>query len=151
MDNLVLIRVVRHLRRSLERTALADLREESSHRFRLLFTGETGQRTVLISLRPELPWIGRPVGGWPSSRGAGARFAGACRRALKGSVLTTLEKSDADRVVFLRFAGGESLVAELATPEIEGMSLLVHETEESNSQNPGSVGFKSHPALVFPN
>lgn len=115
MDNLVLIRVVRHLRRSLERAALADLREESSHRFRLLWTGETGQRTVLISLRPELPWIGRPVGSWPSSQGAGVRFAAVCRRALKGSVLTTLEKSDADRVVFLRFAGGESLVAELAT------------------------------------
>lgn len=126
MDNLVLIRVTAALDERLARSVLRDLREESLHRFRLIFEGRDRTRSVLVSLRPELPWIGRPVGRWEGPSPRPSSFAGACRKQLRGAVLERVEKLSDDRVVRLRFAEGRALVAELAT---HGANLVLLDRE----------------------
>ena len=62
MDNLVLIRVAAALQAGLDGAVLRDLQEESRQRFRLIFDREAGPATLIVSLRPEQPWAGRPAG-----------------------------------------------------------------------------------------
>jgi len=115
MDNLVLLRVAAVLSRVLERGVLEDVGAEGLHRFRLGFATERGRATLVVSLRPELPWIGRPSrprsGAWRREE----PFAAQCRRTLAGAILRAVEKLGPDRAIVLRFGDGHALVAELAT------------------------------------
>lgn len=115
MDNLILIRVAQALDRELSGSALREVREESTHRLRIFFAGPERVRSVLLSLRPELPWIGRPAGRWEGLRRRTAKLAAALNRALEGTRLDGVEKPTVDRWVRFRFADGQALVAELAT------------------------------------
>jgi predicted ribosome quality control (RQC) complex YloA/Tae2 family protein len=115
VDNLVLIRVAAALDRELRQVVLREAREEGRHRFRLLFAGERRVHSVLVSLRPELPWIGRPCRRWSGPRGRQGKFAAAINRALQGTRLAAVDKPTPDRWVSLRFVDGQSLIAELAT------------------------------------
>jgi len=116
MDNLVLIRVAAALDDDLRATVLEEVRGDGLHRYRLGFRKGDRRRTVVVSLRPELPWIGSPA---VRRKGKAARrgdaFAGSCQRALAGSVVDSVEKPSSDRVVVIRFTDGHALVAELAT------------------------------------
>jgi predicted ribosome quality control (RQC) complex YloA/Tae2 family protein len=115
LDNLVLIRVAAALRASLARSVLRDVKEEGHDRSRLIFEVPEGTRSVVISLRPELPWIGRPAGR-PVTGGRHSSPVGTlARKLLRGAVLETVSKPSCDRVVRLEFADGHTLVAELAT------------------------------------
>jgi predicted ribosome quality control (RQC) complex YloA/Tae2 family protein len=115
LDNLVLIRVAAALRDSLARAVLRDVKEESRHRSRWIFDLPQGTRSVLISMRPELPWIGRPAGrplaGVTHSNAVGAQ----ARKMLRGAVLARVSKPTADRIVRLEFADGHAVIVELAT------------------------------------
>jgi predicted ribosome quality control (RQC) complex YloA/Tae2 family protein len=116
MDNLVLIRVAAALDDELRATVLEDVRKDGLHRYRLAFRKADRRRSVLVSLRPELPWIGSPA---VRRKGKAARrgdaFEATCRRALAGTVVESVGKPSSDRVVVIRFADGHALVAELAT------------------------------------
>jgi predicted ribosome quality control (RQC) complex YloA/Tae2 family protein len=116
MDNLVLIRVAAALDGDLRATVLDEVRSDGLHRYRLAFHEGDRRRTVVVSLRPELPWIGRPAvrRRRKSARRADA-FAATTRRALAGTVVESVDKPSSDRVVVIRFADGHALVAELAT------------------------------------
>jgi predicted ribosome quality control (RQC) complex YloA/Tae2 family protein len=115
MDNLVLIRVAATLDRQLRHSALMEARAESRHRFKLLFDSDQGIASVVVSLRPEKPWIGRPAGRWEGPKGGRTPFARTLARSLKGALVASVEKAAADRVLTIGFAGGRALVAELAT------------------------------------
>jgi predicted ribosome quality control (RQC) complex YloA/Tae2 family protein len=115
MDNLVLNRVVPALDSALRGTALQELRGEGLHRYRLAFRTEERWGSVVISLRPEMPWLGRPAGRARSAGRGGDRFAAAAREQLRGRRLERIEKPSWDRVVVFRFSGGGGLAVELAT------------------------------------
>lgn len=122
MNNLVLVRVVAALNSAFAGAVLRDVRQDDSHRFRLVFDlGERGG-SLLVSLRPEMPWIGRPAGPWPRTSRNKQAFAALCSRTLSGTLLTTVTKAGSDRVVHLEFSDGHALVAELAT---HGANLLL--------------------------
>jgi predicted ribosome quality control (RQC) complex YloA/Tae2 family protein len=139
MDNLVLTLVTRDLHRALRGAILRHLLQEGQHRFRLrLERGERGL-AVLISLRPEMPWIGRPTGRWEGVRKPPGPFAARAARTLRGEIVAGVEKPTPDRVVFLRFAQGDTLVAELAT---HGANLVLLDRDGrvvSAARNPRSA------------
>lgn len=128
MDNLVLIRVAAALDGQLAGAVFGDCREESAHRYRMLFRRDDRTVSVLVSLKPELPWIGRPQGRWPAERRSAGPFAGRCRRSLTGAVVRHLRKDAADRRVRLAFADGRSLCIELAT---HGANLILLDPRET--------------------
>jgi len=113
VDHLVLIRVTSVLAARLEGSALTAIREELGFRIRMRF--ESGERgtSVLLSLRPEDPWIGRPRGESLGPRGGGGPFAAACRRLLVGARVEAVDRARADRVVTIRMSGGHAVVVEL--------------------------------------
>jgi predicted ribosome quality control (RQC) complex YloA/Tae2 family protein len=115
MDNLILMRVAQVLGRELERGVLEDVGAEGLHRFRFAFRTERSAAAVVVSLRPELPWIGRPGRRRRSTRRREEPFAALCRRTLGGAVLRSVEKPLSDRSVVFRFGDGHAVVAELAT------------------------------------
>jgi len=115
LDNLVLIRVAEALGASLGRSVLRDVRDESHHRSRWIFEVPEGTRSLLISLRPELPWIGRPAGRPVASGNHSSPVGALARKLLRGAVLETVSKPTFDRVVRLDFADGHAVIAELAT------------------------------------
>ena len=55
MQNLVLFQVAADLNNSLTGSVLQEAREEELHRFRLLFEHPDGNRSLLVSMRPESP------------------------------------------------------------------------------------------------
>lgn len=111
----MLIRVAATLDSSLRGAVLRDLRLEAAARFRLVFEAGEGFRSIVASLRPEQPWVGRPALRFRPAPGEGSPFAALARKVLLGSVLERVTKVGADRVLRLSFAEGHSLVAELAT------------------------------------
>lgn len=115
MDNLVLIRVTAALRTSLTRSVLRDVKDESHHRTRWIFEVPEGMRSVLISLRPELPWIGRPAGRPLTHARYTSPVGVLVRKLLRGAVLETVSKPTCDRILRLEFADGHVVVVELAT------------------------------------
>jgi predicted ribosome quality control (RQC) complex YloA/Tae2 family protein len=126
VDNLVLIRVAAALDRELARAALREVREESHHRLRLLFAGERRGHSILVSLRPELPWLAHPSERFKGPRGRTGKLGAALSRALRGTLLAAVEKPTADRWVALRFNDGQALVVELAT---HGANLILLDGE----------------------
>jgi predicted ribosome quality control (RQC) complex YloA/Tae2 family protein len=113
VDNLVLIRVASVFERTLADAVVREFGEESDHGFRLLLDSEARPRSVVISLEPASPWMGRPAGRGRLPRRAPGRFAAVVARALRGSVLRRVEKPPAERRVTFHFADGGALVAEL--------------------------------------
>jgi predicted ribosome quality control (RQC) complex YloA/Tae2 family protein len=115
LDNLVLIRVVSALDSGLRRAVLTDVIEESHHRVRFVFQVADRPRSVIVSLRPELPWIGRATGRWEARRKHSIPIGTALRSALGGGVLARIVRPGPDRIVRLEFADGKTVVVELAT------------------------------------
>ena len=110
----MLSRVVAACDTDLRDSILHELRQESARRFRVVFMRRGRPRTLLVSLEPQMPWIGRPEGRWPSADGRLGPFAPSCQRALRGVALSGLGRPDGDRRVVLAFADGQQLVVELA-------------------------------------
>jgi predicted ribosome quality control (RQC) complex YloA/Tae2 family protein len=121
MDNLVLIQVARDLS-GLEGAVLKQVREEDQHRYRLLFTHDDGLRSLLISVRPEMPWIGRPAGRWEGPKRS-SRFAANLQKALSGSKIEQIRKPGPGRSIRIDFSHRFSLVVELA-PHASNLILL---------------------------
>jgi predicted ribosome quality control (RQC) complex YloA/Tae2 family protein len=115
VDNLVLIRVAAAIGEGFSGAVLRDVRMEGLHRWRLVFEQNARGVSLIVSLRPELPWIGRPMGRWEGSSQSRGPFGALLLRALGGRVLARAEKATADRVVTFSFGDGGALVAELAT------------------------------------
>jgi predicted ribosome quality control (RQC) complex YloA/Tae2 family protein len=113
MDNLVLFQVAADLNGSLTGSVLREAREEDLHRFRLLFEHPDGNRSLLVSMRPESPWIGRPAGRWPGIKRGPSRFAALLMRSLGSALVERVSKSGPDRICRLDFSDGHSLVLEL--------------------------------------
>lgn len=139
MDNLILIRAAVDLHRSLAGAFFRDVLQEAPHRFRLRLERAGDRFSVAISLRPELPWIGRPAGRPDRSKRPPGPFAALITKRLKGFPLDGVVKPTVDRVVVLEFADAGSLVAELAT---HGANLVLLDGEGkvvSSARNPKSA------------
>jgi predicted ribosome quality control (RQC) complex YloA/Tae2 family protein len=115
VDNLVLISVAASLGDRLPGSILRGVRQDSHHRYRLIFEGANRPGSLLISLTPELPWVAPSTGRWRGPAWRNEPFAAACERALAGHRLVAVEKPAADRILRLEWSGAGSLVAELAT------------------------------------
>jgi predicted ribosome quality control (RQC) complex YloA/Tae2 family protein len=127
MDPLVLIRVAAVLAQSLQASIVEDFRQEAARRYRLVLrTPEDKKASIAVSLRPELPWIGRPAGRFAGPLWSPAPFTVRARKELAGLRLVSIEKPGPGRVVVLRFSGGRALVAELAT---HGANLVLLDPE----------------------
>ncbi len=113
MDLTVLIAVVRALGEQLGGSTLEDVRQDGS-RFRLLFVapGERGL-SVIVSIDPIRPWIGRGWSRWPRSQQS-SPGGDAIRRELKGLRLLDLTLAPGDRRIAMRFADGHELLALVA-------------------------------------
>lgn len=120
MDNLVLTRVAASLDDDLCDTALEAVREESPTRFRFVFVRADRPLSLVVSLDPRMPWIGRPPRRAAREVLPPRPFGATLARQLRGRVLSGVSKPQAtDRRVELRFADGQVLVAELAGPSAE--------------------------------
>lgn len=127
MDNLVLIRVADVLEASLRDSVVAYVRQEAAQRFRFAFAGASDRPvTIVVSLRPELPWIGRPAVRSEGPAWSPGPFAVRANKELSGLRVVEIEKQGADRVVAFRFSGGRALVVELAT---HGANLVLLDPE----------------------
>ena len=114
MDNLVLASVARELARDWTGGVLDELRQESSTRFRLRFAFPGSVGTLVASLRPEMPWIGRPSRRWEGPRWSPDPFVVAATRSLVGRPVVTVEKAPAERAVIISLSEGRGLAVELA-------------------------------------
>lgn len=122
MDTLVLIAVAGDLARRLPGAVLAEFRQESEHRFRVVFVRDDRGVPLTVSLRPELPWVGRvPRRDTDGKRRTTATAAG-IHRALHDRVVREVHRPSGTRAVVVGFAGGSSLVLELAP---HGANLVV--------------------------
>jgi predicted ribosome quality control (RQC) complex YloA/Tae2 family protein len=150
VDNLVLTRVAADLDRSLRGAFLRDLRQETRHRFRLRFELGEKRASVLLSLRPEIPWIGRPaLRREKTASRSSTPLARRITRALGGSPLADLVKPTVDRVVVLRFGGSGSLVLELAT---HGANLVLLDGEGrtvATARSPKSGRVRLEPGTLY--
>jgi len=114
MDNLVLTTVTMALDRALRGAVLEELRQETADRFRFRWTLDGRPLSTVVSMRPESPWIGRPVARAPRKPTPAGRFAATLRKSLVGARIESIEKPSSDRVIEFRFADGRRLVVELA-------------------------------------
>ena len=114
MDNLVLASVAWDLAAAWTGSLLEDLRHESDARFRLRFALPRGGGSIVVSLRPEAPWVGRPSRRWEGPRWNPDPFVPLASRALVGRKLVRIEKAAADRALSFVFLEDRALVVELA-------------------------------------
>ncbi len=121
MDLLILHRVVASLRASLCDRSLVELRSDRPDRYRLLFEGERGRGSALVSLGQD-PWLGRPRGRFEGHR-TRTSFAASAGKALAERVLEDVLLAEGDRRVAFCFRGGARLVAEL-TPRASNLIRL---------------------------
>ena len=153
MDNLVLVRVAAALETSLAGAVLRDLREEAPGRIRLTFEAAERPRTVVACLRPDEPWIGRPVLRAREARGVAAgqaaAFAAQARKALVGAVVRGVLKPGIDRVVRIDFAEGHALVAELATHRANLLLLERGDRIVGSVRRPRSASERIAPGAVY--
>lgn len=116
MDYLVLIRVTAVLQARCGGCVLRRFRQQSAHRYQLLFEDERGRTVpVAVSLKPDLPWLGIPPASTERPLWSPSPFAAACTEALEGRPLIGVARVGRDRVVAFDFGGGGRLVAEMAT------------------------------------
>ncbi len=114
MDLPILLAVVTTLRGQLLHTSLADIREDRPDRFRFLFVGLGGEvRSIVVSIDPDRPWIGRPALRWPERSAVSTSFTATLRRRVKGLHVTGIDLPVGDRTVMLRFGDGHVLAAQL--------------------------------------
>ena len=148
MDNLVLIRVVDALNRSLVDSVLCDLRQESVHRFRLLLERKERRVSVVVSVEPEAPWIGRPAPRRPAPRHPLDRFAALGGKLLRGGIVVGLAK-ETDRSVVFSFVDGQRLVAELM-PHRANLLLLDSEGRiQASARRPRSDRGRLSPGALY--
>jgi len=113
MDLPILIPVVRALRSALRGTIVEEVRQDDD-RFRFVFVAQDDTpRSLVISIAPHRPWIGRPASRSARRVLSPTHAEAMLRRQLKGLQLVDMFLADGDRVITLRFADGQTLVAEL--------------------------------------
>jgi len=114
VDHLALIALAGELARELPGTRIADFRQETEHRFRLVVVdGERG-RAHTVSLRPESPWIGRVPARRSDARRRTTSFAAEVRRAIHDRVIARVVRTAGTRALRIDTVDGPSLVAELS-------------------------------------
>jgi len=114
LDNLVLTRLAFDLSGELPGTILEECRQESGDRFRLIFASAGTRVPLVVSLRPDRPWIGRPALGWSGPRWSPDPIAVTIARRLTGVRVESVSKPPADRVLRIDCGDGRGLVVELA-------------------------------------
>jgi len=82
---------------------------------RLVFASGSHTFPLVISLHPELPWIGRPALRWEGPAWSPDAFVNAASRALAGRRVVSVRKEGADRSLRMDFAPDAGLAIELAT------------------------------------
>jgi len=118
LDNVVLTRVSAVLDDSLRGAVLEAVRPEPPARFRWVFRLGDRSRSIVVSLDPCSPWVGRRPGA--SREGPPSAFASVCSRRLRGSIVARVGKPDSgDRRLELGFTDGQAVVAELSGPSPE--------------------------------
>lgn len=114
MDLLVLLSVARVLDDDLRGGIVRDFRLDAARRYRLIAEREGRASSLVFSLDPEEPWVGRSVERSGRPRTRPDPFAGTLAKALDGAILEKVSAPSFDRVLLLSFSGGRRLVAELA-------------------------------------
>jgi len=154
VDSLALIAVAADFDIALRDSHLADVRHEPPYRYRIVFALDERPRSLLVSLHPRGPWVGRPPR--PSRKGDSAvdPFAAACGRALRGVTVADVRKARGDRRLEIHFTGGRTLVAELS-PNLANLVLLAADGSiEASARHPKSarerlaVGVEYHPPPI---
>jgi predicted ribosome quality control (RQC) complex YloA/Tae2 family protein len=112
MDNLVLTRLAFDLAAELPGRIIDGFRQESSDRFRISFAGDR-VTSLVVSIHPERPWIGRPALRWEGPRWSPDPVAVACARRLVGLRVEAVVKKPDERSLLLRCAGGSGLLVDL--------------------------------------
>lgn len=113
MDNLALTRIAADFAASLPGSTVEGFRQDSALRFRVVLAGGSTTLVLAISLRPELPWIGRLPRASGRTRWSPDPFAVAAARELSGRVVRRVSKAPGDRALLIAFAGGSGLAVEL--------------------------------------
>ncbi len=111
----MLARLAIELSESLAGARLDALRQEGAHRFRLAFGTDRVGLSVLVSLHPEIPWIGSAVRRSEGPRWSPGPFVVAAARALTGRRVDRVIKDSVDRTMRLDLGDGHGLAIELAT------------------------------------
>lgn len=114
MDNLVLTRLAFDLAAELPGTLFEEIRQETGERFRLIFAQGDRITSLVVSIHPERPWIGRPAFRWEGPRWSPDPIAVAIGKRLAGRRVERVTKAPADRSVRIEWAAGRGLVCELA-------------------------------------
>jgi predicted ribosome quality control (RQC) complex YloA/Tae2 family protein len=94
---------------------LEELRQQSGERLRLVFASGGGTLPLVVSLHPELPWIGRPALRWDGPVWSPEAFVNTASRSLIGRRIDSVLKEGADRSLRLDFGPHAGLAIELAT------------------------------------
>lgn len=149
MDNLVLFQVVNDLHSSLSGSVLRETREEDVHRFRLLFEHPDGNRSLLISMRPDSPWIGRPAGRWPGRKRGPSRFAALLTRVLGSAVVQGVVRPGPDRVCRIDFSHQHSLVLELTMHRANIVLLGPGDVVLNSLRTPPSAAERLNPGSIY--
>jgi len=155
VNHLVLIRVAADLDRVLRRAVLRDFLQEAPQRYRLSFDTDAGPRTFVVSVRPEMPWIGRPAARGRRQRFPQGPLAAAAARVLRGTPLAAVEKPASDRWLRLDFGEAGSVVVTLGTHRanvllLDGTGALVAWARRPPSQRAGLQPGRTWVAPVLP-
>ncbi len=111
MDTLILIGVVAAWGRSLVGSVAREVRLDARLRYRLILEKDGAPRSVVISVDPQRPWIGRPARPRRKTPAGPDPFAAVSAKALRGRILTGIACHG--RAVSLNFSGGAVWVAEM--------------------------------------
>jgi len=105
-------------------------------------------RSLVISVEPDGPWIGRPARRSAHAKGSPGRFAALAGKLLRGGIVADLVK-EADRSVTIRFVDGLKLVAELV-PHRANLLLLDREGRvQASARRPKSDRGRLAPGEVY--
>ncbi len=149
MDNLVLFQVANDLNSTLAGSVLREVREEDLHRFRLLFEHPDGNRSLLISMRPESPWIGRPAGRWQGRKRGPSRFAALLARKLGSSLVERVAKPGPDRICRIDFSHHHSLILELTMHRANIVLLGPGDMVQDSLRTPPSAADRLAPGTLY--
>ncbi len=111
MDTLILIGVVSAWSRSLIGAVVREVRMESRLRYRLILEKDDAPRSVVVSVDPQRPWIGRPYRPRRKTPSGLDPFAALSAKTLRGRILTGIGLRG--RAVRFDFSGGVVWVAEM--------------------------------------
>ncbi len=111
MDTLILIGVVASWSRSLIGAVAREVRMDSRLRYRLILEKDDAPRSVVISVDPQRPWIGRPHRPRQTKTLGLDPLAAQSAKTLRGRILTGIGRRG--RTVRFDFSGGVAWVAEM--------------------------------------